>query len=84
MDECQQQNAQSTDTECDYLKGWIINWSHRQNVKMVKPRDIAGNTEKEVRGAAHKTDSFVSKLNKPLFSILMTLSAYHVTFPFLF
>ena len=56
MGECQQQKdtqyAPSTKRECDYLNGWIKKnkktiTSAKITLKMVNPRDIAGNAEEE-------------------------------------
>ena len=50
--ECRQQkhtqHAPSTKTECDYLNGWIKKQSHTQksHPKVVNPRDIAGERQK--------------------------------------
>ena len=56
--ECRQQkhtqHAPSTKTECDYLNGWIKKRSHTQKSrpKMVNPRDIAGEWEREKKTSA--------------------------------
>ena len=45
------QQTPSTKTECDYLYGWIKQWSHTRKShkpkKLVIPRDIAGNARKK-------------------------------------
>ena len=51
--ECRQQkhtqHAPSTETECDYLNGWIKKRSNTQtsHPKVVNPRDIAGERKKK-------------------------------------
>ena len=49
VNDCITQHAPSMKTECDYLYGWIKNWSHTQksHPNMVNPRDLAGKAEEE-------------------------------------